>query len=313
MAPRIPLSVPASVSATLVVAAPERSLSVEETARLRDGLPDGVDLRLTEIDARDPALARTVSRLRCPHCSPEVDPLVGVLLERTDAHLAVTCAAASGWPPVHLRATAGAVDQIMELTGGVLLDTGRAALLPPDWRPRTSTSPQTFPVVDWAGVDVCLDDGGRYGLETTGMSRFGLPDLRVAGLQEHHIHGWLHLMYGLAGVLVRGVFKGAGVRRDGVHLVPVEISVSTTDTAIAMAVPLERPPTGPPRPPMARPAGPAASGTRRKIPGGRANVRLRHDVPACRLIVLPPADLSGSETRWRDRTAMAMCQGDDAR
>ncbi len=299
MTPRISLSIPASVSATLVVAAPERPLSVAETARLRDGLPDGVDLRLAEIDARDPALARTISRLRCPHCSPEVEPLVGVLLERTDGHLAVTCAAASGWPPVHLRAVLEVVDQIMELTGGVLLDTGRAALLPPEWRPRTATSPQAFPVVDWVGVDVCLDDDGRYGLETTGMSRFGLPDLQVAGLQEHHVHGWLHLMYGLAGVLTRGILKGAGAWRDGVYPVPVEISVSTTDTAIAMASPT-------------RSAGSAKSRSRREIPRGRATVRLRHDTSAGRLLVRPPADLSGGEARWRDRTAMAMCEGDDA-
>lgn len=193
------------------------------------------------------------------------------------------------------RAVAEVVDQIMELTGGVLLDTGRAVLLPPDWRPGVPASLRKFPVVDWVAVDVCPDDDGRYGLETTGMPRFGLPDLRVAGLQEHHIHGWLHLMYGLAGLLIRRTLQDAVARRRGdVHLVPVEVSVSTTDTAIAMAVP----PTGPPA---------------RKIPEGRATVCLRHDASARRLVVLPPAYLSGGEARWRDRAAAAMCEGDDAR
>ncbi|MFC0862068.1 hypothetical protein ACFHYQ_07145 [Sphaerimonospora cavernae] len=306
MATRIPLPVPASVSATLVAAAPERPLPVEVAARLRDGLPGGVDLRMTEIDGRDPALAETISQLRCPHCTPGVDPLVAVLLEGTDGHLAVTCTAPPGWPPAHLDACAATVERVAEMTGGMLLDTERAVLLPPAWRPRTSPSPEHFPIRDWVGVDVRVDDDGRYGVDTTGMSRFGLPDLRAAGLQEHHIHGWLHLTYGLAGVLVRRVLKDAGVRRrDGVHMVPMEISVSTTDTAIAMA---SQP--GPARPPGSRPAGLAGSEVRPAIPPGRATVRLRHDTSAGRLLVLPPAN--HAEARWRDRTALVMCQGDDA-
>ncbi|MCT9932644.1 hypothetical protein N5079_20800 [Planotetraspora sp. A-T 1434] len=287
MAGKILLPIPGSVSVTFVVAAPERPLSPAVAARLRASLPAGIDLRIEEIGGGDPYLAPAVSRLSCPDCSPGVDPLIAVLIERTDGHLSITCTAPPGWPPAHLHACAQLTDQVAELTGGIRLDADSPRILPGPWRPRSSPSPYTFPIVDWLFVTCGPDDDGLYSMRTKGLPRFGLPDLRTRRLQRHHAHGWFHLFNGLAGVLVRRLFDDARLRpHGGVHALASDVVVSAEDVSVAHGWPEPDKPQ-------------------------EATVRLRHDVGAGYLTVLPPDGFSGGEARWRDHTALAMC-GDDS-
>ncbi|MEZ0073508.1 hypothetical protein [Planotetraspora sp. GP83] len=288
MAGKILLPIPGSVSVTFVVAAPERPLSPAVAARLRDSLPAGIDLRVEEIGGGDPYLAPAVSRLSCPDCSPGVDPLIAVLIERTDGHLSITCTAPPGWPPAHLQACAQVTDEVAELTGGIRLDPQALRLLPDPVQSRPVAAPEAFPIVHWMLVSQGPDDDGLYGMRTTGLSRFGLPELRTQRLQRHQVHGWWHLFNGLAGVLVRRIFDDARLRpQGGVHALPAHVVVSTADVAVAHGWEEEA------------------------ETFGQATVRLRLDADAGYLTVLPPAGLSGGEARWRDRAALSMC-GDDS-
>jgi hypothetical protein len=219
-----------------------------------------------------------------------------MLLARAAGHLSVTCTAPPGWPPAHLPACAEATERIAELTGGIRLDAERSVLLPAPWRPSSPTAPEVFSTLEWVCVEISPDDDGRYDLHTAGMARFGLPDLGTWGLQAHHVHGWFHLLHGLAGVLVRRLFRDARLGpHGGMHTVPEEIVVSTADVTAAFT----------PAASLSRRAGRRAAST------GRARVRLRHDVRAGLLTVLPPEGLTGGEARWRERTALVMCEDAD--
>jgi len=282
MAELILLSIPSRVSITCVVAAPERPLTEAVVPRPRD-LPDGVDCRVEEIDGRDPSLAPVISRLSCPHCSPGVDPLVPVLLERTRGHLSVTCTAPPGWAPDHLWVCAEAIELIRGLTGGIAIDVERSILLPEPWRPDHPRGPTDLRVEDWVSVTISGDGEGRYLMCTAGLSRFGLPELRAGDLREHHVPGWFHLVIGLAGVLVRRVLADERLRpRGGAHAVPAEIPVPGPEVSAAVPADAARP--------------------------GAAWVRLRHDAWAGCLSLLPPAACVAGEADWRDRVAQVMSE-----
>lgn len=283
MTKKILLPLPASVSATYVVAAPEKPVSAAFVTQLGEALPDGVELRVEEIDGTDSYLGFAIRVLSCPDCSPDVDPLIAVLLKMTHGHLAITCTAPPGWPPSHLHWCATATDQIAELTSGILLDAETPCLLPLPWRTEPFLSREDFAVGDWIRVGCGRGDDGWYSMHTTGLSRLGLPELRTRRLLPHHVHGWMHLFSGLAQVLVSRLFGAVETRPDRrSHHVPQELVVTTTDVAVA--------------------GGFAKPGTRR-----HATVRLSYDKRTRCLLVLAPAEFAGGEARWRDRAADAMC------
>src|SRR5262245_57116992 len=110
------LGMPARVSPLYVVAAPEGPPPPAAVTELAAALPDGVELEVTELAADHPAMAAAVGVLSCPDCSPDLDPLVPVLIDATAGHLSVRCGAAPGWPPHHLTWAALATDRIAALT-----------------------------------------------------------------------------------------------------------------------------------------------------------------------------------------------------
>jgi hypothetical protein len=286
---QIQLPGPSKVAVTFVVAAPEHPLQEpeEEVRRCWAGLPwltdrDAVEVRVEQVSSQDPEVAWAFQVLGCPDCSPDVDPLVPLLLKSADAHLAVTCTAPPGWRPSHLPACAHAVDALAERTGGMRFDPDRVRLLPGPWRPEPWETPDRFAVMPWIRVSVAREGAGHV-MDTTGLDRLGLPELRATRLAKEHVHGWYHLFAGLAQVLARHTFT------TGERTLPVRLTVTRADVA-------------------------AAEGRQSLAPaaGAEATVRLRHAAPGRhgglgRLDVLPPEEHRGHEREWRTAVVHALC------
>ncbi|MEV0969078.1 hypothetical protein [Microtetraspora glauca] len=280
MTAKILLPVAASVSVAYVVAAPDEPVPAAAVTELVEALPPGVELRVEEIDGAHPSLAHAIRVLSCPDCSPDVDPLVAVLLEMAKGHLQITCTAPPGWPPDHLHWCALATDRLADLTRGIRLDPRPPRLLPDQWRSEPFLSREDFAVATWVSVSFTPGDDDRFGMRTTGLSLLGLPELRTTRLSERHLHGWFHLFHGLAHVLASTLFARPPGRRD--IEIPVEEVVTTTDARAAHRLP----------PPARR---------------RRVVVRLRYDPRTRDLSVLAPAEFAGREVEWRDQVAAAMC------
>ncbi|WP_067178738.1 hypothetical protein [Microtetraspora niveoalba] len=280
MTAKILLPVAASVSAAYVVAAPEEPVPAAAVTELVEALPPEVELRVEEIDGADPSLARAIQVLSCPDCSPDVDPLIAVLLEMAKRHLRVTCTAPLGWPPSHLHWCALATDRLAELTGGIRLDPRRPRLLPNPWRPEPFLSREDFAIGDWVSTGFAVGDDELYVMRTVGLSWIGLPELRAGRLSEELLHGWLHLFHGLGHVLAGTLFERPPDRR-GVEIEAEQV-VTVADVAASHRV----------APPVRR---------------RQVAVRLRYDVRTRDLCLLAPAEFAGREAEWRERVADVMC------
>jgi len=239
------LSVPVRVSATYVVAAPERIPDdpVEEITGAMAGLPfpsgrEPLTVTVTEVGEDDPTLAWAREILCCPECSPGAEALLGELLHTTRRHLKVTGTAAPGWPPAHLYATARAVDALAESTGGVPLDAEAPRTLPRPWRPRVAAAPEEFAVAEWLWIGVHPDTGG-YAMQTTGLTRLGLPELRAEAVALRHVAAWTRLFKALARSLACRLFAHLADAGEPVPplSVPAEPVVTTADAAAAQNAP----------------------------------------------------------------------------
>jgi hypothetical protein len=201
------LTMPAVVTAEYVVASPEGPPSPAAVGELTESLPERVTLDVTEISGDHPLLASALDVMSCPDCSPDLDPLVPVLIDATAGHLAIRCSGPPGWPPHHLTEGAYATDRVAQLTGGIRLDPHVPRLLPDPWRPAQLTTPKAFAVSDWVTVGAGREESSRLSLHTTGLAAFGLPELRARELEADQMHGWWHLFLGLSALLVRRTFE----------------------------------------------------------------------------------------------------------
>ncbi|MBO3750825.1 hypothetical protein J5X84_32520 [Streptosporangiaceae bacterium NEAU-GS5] len=267
------LGMPARVSVLYVVAAPEGPPPPAAVTELADALPDGVELEVTELTAGHPAMAAAVRVLSCPDCSPDLDPLVPMLIDATGGHLAVRCSASPGWPPHHLTWAALATDQIARLTGGIRLDPGVPCLLPDPWRPAPLTTPEAFAVSEWVTVGTSREEAGRVGMHTTGLTAFGLPELLVRRLRPDDVHGWWHLFRALSDSLVRRTFD----LDRGIESGPTLQLASEPVVAIPGLPPIE------------------------------VEVRLRHLRRDGLLGVIAPRGYEGREMSWRSSVASSIC------
>ncbi|MEV5409258.1 hypothetical protein AB0K60_10540 [Thermopolyspora sp. NPDC052614] len=237
--------VPAKVSATYVVAAPEHTLpdpAGEIASALADvPFPEGREpftITVTEATQDDPTLAWACEILCCPDCSPGAEHLLGTLLSKPrQRHLVVTATTAPGWPPSHLYAAAKAVHALAEATGGIPLDAEAPRLLPSRWRPTPPAGPEAFASAEWIWIGVSPDRGGSA-LLTTGLTRLGLPELRAEAVPPTHVAAWTRLFKALAQVLTRRLFTGLAATPPGpaTLVVPTELVVMAADAAAAEGI-----------------------------------------------------------------------------
>lgn len=238
------LPVPARVSASYVVAAPER-VPDDPASVIADALkglpvPEGrepLTVTVTELGDDDPTLAWAREILCCPDCSPGAEAMLGELMRTSRHHLRVTGTAGPGWPPVHLYAVARAVEALAETTGGHPLDAEAPRPLPRPWRPAIATTPDTFAVADWLWIGVHPDPGG-YALQTTGLARLGLPELRAEAIPVRRVTSWTRLFRALARSLTARLFDHLSAHESATPLpIPAEPVVTTADEALARNTP----------------------------------------------------------------------------
>jgi hypothetical protein len=238
------VTVPERVSVTYVVAAPEdvpadpesEIIACLEELPFAPGRPP-IGITVEEIASGDASLAWAEEVLCCPDCSPGSERLLGALMERSRRHLAVTCTAPPGWPPLHLWAAARAVCALAERTGGIALDADAPRLLPTSWRPAPAPEPGAFAVSEWVWIGRAADETG-HSLFTTGLARLGLPELTADGLAAEHVHTWGHLLNGLALRLVRRLFAHTAEHPGpGTLAIPDALPVTAGDVAAAEARP----------------------------------------------------------------------------
>jgi hypothetical protein len=204
---------------------------------------------------------------------------------RSATHLVlVSVGGRPGWPPAHewisrtLAAGAAArlgSDVVDLITHEVLELTSCQASLP--------DRDGLVCLTNWVGVE-WWPDGDGYSCATTGLRRFGLPELQTLGMPPSTVDSWGSAMVGLAGQLIAGWRDAltADLLPASVTL-PATLSLTATDVIETHARITEK-------------AGPQASA------GGpdAATVRLVHQAGAdgswtsARLTVRPPASWPGT-------------------
>jgi hypothetical protein len=204
---------------------------------------------------------------------------------RSATHLVlVSVGGRPGWPPAHewisrtLAAGAAArldSDVVDLITHEVLdLTSSRASLPDRDG---------LVCLTDWVRVEWWPDQGG-YSCATTGLRRFGLPELQTLAMSPSIVDSWGSAMVGLAGQLIAAWRDAlAGDRPPPAVTLPASLCLTATDVIETHARITEK-------------AGPRASA------GGSdaATVRLEHQRgtdgswTSARLTVRPPASWPGT-------------------
>ena len=139
-----------------------------------------------------------------------------------------------GWPPAHewvSRAIATVLAEqlrsdVIDVLNYQVLDVARAAATLPDADGRTR-------LADWVWIDYSPDRHG-YWCTTTGLRRFGLPELQTLTAPPSVVEQWGNAMTGIAQSLVRGWSEALSLDRDAAFVqLPNLLVVSAEDVAAA--------------------------------------------------------------------------------
>lgn len=93
-----------------------------------------------------------------------------------------------------------------------------------------------FRVSDWVRVAYLLEPGGGVDLETTGMVRYGLPELRIAAVPARLTRSWCAVLTGIAFRIIEE-FQNQWKPGDVLALIPSETGVTADDIAAAYCLP----------------------------------------------------------------------------
>jgi hypothetical protein len=293
------LPVPEKVVSLYLVGAPERmpsglaEPSVERTATAlpADGLPlVDVAPRVDVIERGEPPIAEMVELLDCPHCGPHLDPAALERLRSAEWHLLVAAMYGPAWPPLHMWTAATTAEALAVSTGGILLDPGAPLLRRTPWAPCALRDRDDFAVAEWLEVTVSADETDlRRGMwmTTSGLSRFGLPELQAKRVPPDLTKGWCDVLNGLAQTLLSAHWADLDAE-PGRAFREIAETVTVTSEDIEAA-------------------------TGRSCPPGAAEVRLRLDPGApgavSFLTVMPPRVFRGPAGRWRREVVTALLGG----
>jgi hypothetical protein len=291
MANTLVLPVAEKVLALYVVAAPEH-LPPGLLARDRAGLgeygapPVDIEPRVDVIGTGDPPLSGLLDLLDCPACGPHADPQELSRIRTADRHLIVAAANGPGWPPLHMWTAGTTAEALTVATGGILLDPDVPFIGPGPGASCALRDRELFQVVDWIEVAVADEDDPRAGrwLATSGLPRFGLPELQIhqvpAGLDDP----WTAIINGLAQLLLQAHWDSLAAR-PGLAFREFPDTLTLTSADITHA-------TGRPLPPAA------------------TRIRLRLDLGSpddtAFLTILPPRGYRGTEAHWRKEVSAAL-------
>jgi hypothetical protein len=299
MANTVVLPVPEKLVSMYIVAAPERmpsglaERSIERAAPVLSG--DGIPLvdvapRVDVIERGESPLAEMVEQLDCPDCGPHLDPAVLARLRSAERHLLVTAMYGPVWPPLHMWTAATTAEALAVSTGGILLDPEAPLLRRTRWAPCALRDRNGFAVAEWVEIAVSADETDiRRGMwmTTSGLSRFGLPELQGKRISPDLTTAWCDVLNGLAQALLDAHWADLDVE-PGRAFREIAETVTVTSEDVEAA-------------------------TGRSYPPGAAEVRLRLDPgapgAASFLTIMPPRALRGPAWHWRREVVAALLGG----
>jgi hypothetical protein len=145
----------------------------------------------------------------------------------------------SGWPPVHEWMARALAIVIAERLDGDVVDVLNYHVL--DIESATRTLPDEddrVRLADWIWIDHSADSTG-YWCTTTGLRRFGLPELQTVGTPPHVVSAWGQTMTGIAHrVLGAWSERLADDRHVAFVELPALVEVTRNDVARAYRRPL---------------------------------------------------------------------------
>jgi hypothetical protein len=273
----VPLRAPlADVDGAIAAAAKALESPVaEETAALL-----GADAIAVAQNAASDFPPLPVDVLRMFGASDDVADAIGAATHL----LAVEAAYAPGWPPSGDWVARGLAAQIAVEQGSIVVDMGTPRALAADAALATLPDAQgAIALTKWVLIPRSAGDTGLW-FATTGLNRFGLPELQTTDVPEALEHLWGEVLSGIASRLLA---EWAAKLREAPGATTVEIPSALTVTTIDLA---------------------QAFGEKTVRDHAEAHVLLRIDAPAqpggdVLITVLPPAD----ETRSTSDFYTAVC------
>jgi hypothetical protein len=157
----------------------------------------------------------------------------------TATHYAITTLhGAPGWPPVHEWLTRATATVVAEQLGSDVIDVLNYQVL------TVAKSEATLPnadgvvrLADWVWVDYSPDRAG-YWCTTTGLRRFGLPELQALAAPPNVVEPWGQAMTGLAHRLLARWKETLSFDRGAAFLqLPSTLDFSAQDIAVAYGEP----------------------------------------------------------------------------
>jgi hypothetical protein len=149
-------------------------------------------------------------------------------------YVVVVLQSQAGWPPVHewmTRALAAVVAErlgsdVVDVLNYHVLDVAAANRTLPDAHDRIR-------LADWIWIDHSADSTG-YWCTTTGLRRFGLPELQTLATPPHVVEAWGRTMTGIAHRLLAAWSERlANDRHAALVELPALLDVSRDDVAVA--------------------------------------------------------------------------------
>jgi len=146
----------------------------------------------------------------------------------------ITVQSQPGWPPVHewiTRAIATVLAEqihsdVIDVLNYQMLDVARARRTLPDDNGRIR-------LADWVSVDYSADRTG-YWVTTTGLRRFGLPELQTLAAPPNVVERWGQAMTGIAHRLIAAWSNALSYDRDAAFVqIPSLLEVGAHDVSTA--------------------------------------------------------------------------------
>jgi hypothetical protein len=189
-----------------------------------------------------PVEVRPVSTL--PALPPELLAALGATDEQlarlaTASHFVlVTAGSTPGWPPSHEWLTRALAVLVAESLGSDVIDVLNYQALTVERAAATLPgADDQVTLADWVFIDYSADRSG-YWCTTTGLRRFGLPELQTLATPPNVVEDWGRAMTGVAHRLL-GVWTDAiSTDREAAFVqLPAALTVSGADVAVAYGRP----------------------------------------------------------------------------
>jgi hypothetical protein len=158
------------------------------------------------------------------------------------SHLVLaTLQSQAGWPPIHEWVTRALATASAELLGCDVVDILNYRVLDPAEARRTLPDPDgRVRLADWVFIHYSADRSG-YWCTTTGLGRFGLPELQTLAAPPHVVELWSQTMTGIAHRLLGAWSEALADDRDAAFVqLRSQLEITSADVAAAYGEEPER-------------------------------------------------------------------------